>query len=107
MTNSTVDEGYIQKGSLHITSGVDAMRKEHNAFWLVDCIVSYQLIPKVEKEPFLTIDLTVDDNQQGTILVTDGNENELHKQVIPYTDFPLNHIRFFQSNGVVMLPDEY
>lgn len=107
MTSSTTDEGYIKKGRLFITSGVDAMRKEHNAFWLVDCIASYQLLPKVSQEPFLTIDLTVNDKHEGTILVTDGNNNELHKQVIPYTDFPLDHIRFFQSDGVVMLPDEY
>lgn len=107
MTSSTTDEGYIKKGRLLITNGVDVMRKEHNAFWLVDCIASYQLLPKVSQEPFLTIDLTVNGEHEGTILVTDGNNNELHKQVIPYTDFPLDHIRFFQSDGVVMLPDEY
>ena len=38
---------------------------------------------------------------------TDGNENELYVQKIGYTDFPLEEIVLYCTNGIVLLPGEY
>jgi len=91
-----------------ITDGVKFLCEQAQCFWLIDCIFSYQTLEKVTAEPFQVIDLTVDLEQQtGLIIVTDGNEQELMRQKLDYTDFPLSHIRLYYADQTVLLPREY
>lgn len=55
------------------------------ACWLVDAVASYQLVVKVRQESFQV----------------------WLRQVIEYTDFPLNEITLYFADGVLMLPSEY
>ena len=41
------------------------------------------------------------------VTVEDGNYNQLAKQNIPYTDFPLMDFTFWLVNGILLLPSEY
>lgn len=91
-----------------ITDGVKYMADHCGAYWLVDCVASYQTIKKVAKELFQVIDLAVDsENHTAVVTVGDGNENEVFRQDIPYTDFPLPKIRLYYTDGVLLLPSEY
>lgn len=95
-----------EDGRILATRGVAAFLEENKCYWIFDCIKSYQAVSEVAEEEFLTIELTVEDSK-GHIVVTDGNENTLHTQDIPYTDFPRPSVKFFQRGGIVMFPDEY
>jgi hypothetical protein len=88
------------------TDGAIYVAKSCGAFWLLDIIVSCQQIAKVRNEEFQVFKLTVNDGQ-GVVTVEDGNDNEVYRQEIPYTDFPLDEITLWVTGGVVLLPSEY
>lgn len=91
-----------------ITDGVKFLCEQAQCFWLIDCIYSYQTIKNVVIEPFQVIDLTVDlEKHTGLIVVTDGNDVELTRQELEYTDFPLPKIRLYYTDNTVLLPREY
>ncbi len=91
---------------ISFTEGVKYMADKAGAFWLVDLIVSHQLDPKVHEEPFQVWTLTVDDGK-GIVLCEDGNGNEVTRQEIDHTDFPLQKIKLWFTDNVILLPSEY
>jgi len=40
-------------------------------------------------------------------IADDGNGNELLRQAIPYTDFPLDEITLYLTERTLLLPGEY
>lgn len=102
------EEFYRIYPNVTITEGVKFLCEEAKCFWLIDCIYSYQTIKKVAAEPFQIIDLTIDpEKPKGLIVVTDGNEVELTRQELDYTNFPLPKIRLYYTDNTVLLPREY
>lgn len=91
-----------------ITEGVKFLCENAKCFWLIDAIYSYQTLKQVAQEPFQVIDLAVElEKHTGLIVVTDGNEVELTRQSLEYTDFPLAKIRLYYTDQTVLLPREY
>ena len=88
-----------------ITDGVKAVADTAGAYWLLDVIGSYQCDPKLDKA-FQVWKLSVDlDNSTG--VVQGFNDDKLIiEQEIPYTDFPLEEIKLFLMDGVILLPNE-
>lgn len=99
-------EDMVKYGVSILTTGAQYVAKECCAYWLLDIINSVQLIKKVKAEYFQVYDLEVKDNT-AKVIVTDGNNNVLYKQNIPYTDFPLDKVTLWRVNGTIMLPGEY
>jgi len=97
-----------------ISEGAKHVADAGGAWWLLDIITSMQLEPKVRKEEFQVWKLTLDDDSEtrtgmssAVLTCEDGNGNEVHRQVIDHTDFPLPEIRFYYTNNVIHLPSEY
>lgn len=91
-----------------ITDGVKTLADSAECYWMIDLIFSYQSIKKVKDEAFQVYDLKVNLEEKSAIMVcTDGNENILHKQRIPFTTFPLESIKLYFTNEVILLPSEY
>ena len=95
-----------------ITDGVKAMVQLCEAHWLISAIFSWQVNSKLKKEPFQVWILRINDKTKGdedaVLICEDGNNNELARQEISYTDFPLPEgIKLFLDDGVLMLPSEY
>ena len=97
------------------TDGVKHLAQSANCYWLIDAIASWQLRPRVRAEPFQVWELTVNSDKSSRLLCTDGNDNKVTVQLIPYTDFPLDHIMLYLEFGsmdgvnpckVLMLPSE-
>ena len=88
-----------------ITDGVKAVADAAGAYWLLDVVGSYQLDPKLDKA-FQVWTLTVDlEHSKG--VVRGYNDAELIiTQEIEYTDFPLEEIKLFLMDGVILLPNE-
>lgn len=91
---------------LKITEGVKFACETAKCFWLVDIIASYQNDKKIRGQEFQTWTLTVK-NGKGYVAATDGNNNELISQHIPYTDFEYSRLTFWCVNNIVMLKTEY
>jgi hypothetical protein len=89
------------------TDGVRYLAEKANAYWLVDAIASVQLESKVRYEEFQVWNLQRMAGNQAVLIGEDGNGNEIYRQDIPFTDFPLDEIKLYFTNNVLMLPSEY
>ena len=88
------------------TDGVRYVAKEGGAYWLIDKIAIMQMEPKIKAEEFQVWTLKVKDDK-GDITCDDGNGNIVFEEHINFTDFPLDEIKFYFTNGVILLPSEY
>lgn len=99
------------------TDGVHWLAEVCGSFWLIDAITSWQIKPKVRKNPFQVWKLQVLEDGQAILTCSDGEEDspEVARQVIPLTDFPLKEITLWLELGsidmvhetwVLMLPGE-
>jgi len=97
--------------SMVYTDGIQAMAKMCEAYWLIDVVASYQTIKfqtansfqvwKITKKPTRTYP------EKYVVECSDGNGNVLQKQTIKFSDFPLEEIKMYVVDGVMMLPSEY
>ena len=96
-----------------LTDGTKHLAEKAKAYWLMDAIASHQTNQQVVAEEFQFWMLTVNDKQAAVLTCTDGNNKELVRQEISYTDFPLNSISLYAALDeclgglVVMLTSEY
>jgi hypothetical protein len=106
----TGTEKYYKNSSLiglRYTDGIKHMAESRDAYWLIQMAYNYsRFIPKLAKEPFVTIELSVD-GDEAELVFTDGNDNILHVEDIPYTDYPDEGVCLWLIDGVLLLPSEY
>lgn len=88
------------------TDGVRHVAKEGGAYWLIEAILSWQLDKAVKAEPFQFWTLKVTESS-AVLTATNGNNEEIARQEIEFTDFPLDKISFYLTNNVLLLPSEY
>lgn len=112
------------------TDGVQHVASHGEAYWLLDLIGSWQIEPEVKNDPMLLEmqfwTLTVHENSSAVAICERDSGDVAVSQRIPYTDFPLQEIRFYlahmenywnhvgkdepRSNanyGILLLPSEY
>ena len=90
-----------------ITDGVLALAEAAECFWLLDVIGSHQINPKLDKS-FEVWTLELDKDDGGGCTVKGFNDTTLIvTQKIPYTDFPLDDLKLYLCDGVLMIPSEY
>jgi hypothetical protein len=96
-----------------LTDGAKHLAEKAKAYWLMDAIASHQTNKSVAAEEFQFWKLTVGEKREAVLICTDGNDHELVRQDIPFTDFPLNSISLYAALDeclgglVVMLTSEY
>ena len=114
------DGPYIKHGlvkRLVFTQTVGKIREMADCFWLIDVIASYQ--SKLMQQPFQVWKFACNTELKlGTVTCEDGNGNEIVRQEIEYTDFPLDEITLWAELGgygsednwtpamVLMIPSE-
>lgn len=88
------------------TDGVVALAEAAGCYWLLDVIGSYQTHQQLDPE-FQVWTLNVNlSEESGT--VRGCNDTELIvTQEIPFTDFPLEEVKLYLMDGVILLPSEY
>ena len=89
------------------TEGVKFLAGEAGAYWLLEKILSNQILPEIKGEGFQLWKLAVDDNKKAVLTCDDGNYNIVYTETIDYTDFPLESITFYFTDSVLLLPSEY
>ena len=88
-----------------VTDGVLAVAEVAGCFWLLDIIGSYQHDEKLDKA-FQVWTLEVNHEESSGIVRGFNDTTLIITQDIPYTDFPLDQIKFFLMDGVLLLPNE-
>jgi hypothetical protein len=94
------------------TAGVIQLAEAAGCYWLLDIIGSYQYSRKLDKA-FQIWTLEVYDEKTAkkekcAAVVKGFNDKELIiKQKIPFTDFPLEKLKLYLMDSVILLPSEY
>ncbi len=90
------------------TEGMQYVAEKAGAYWLLDEIVFNQIQPRIASEKFQVWTLSVDLEKSTAVLACDnGNGKIVYKKVISYTDFPLDEIKIYFTNSVILLTSEY
>lgn len=92
------------------TDGVQYIHK--HAGWIVTDILSHIVVnPLLKGQDFLSLNLKISGvkgQQVGKLTITDGNDGVLDTQVYDLViGVPSQEIKFFFTNGVLMLSSEY
>lgn len=97
-------ENWWKNDMLHFTytDGVKAMWEMCEAYWLLIAIASYN-----RHEPFQIWELKRTGSKAVLTMVEDAGRPELVRQEIEFTDFPLDEIKLWLVDGVLLLPSEY
>ncbi|MDE3235497.1 MAG: hypothetical protein KGO81_06040 [Bacteroidota bacterium] len=89
------------------TDAVNELATECGAYWLIDLIISHQCNPLVMAESFQVWQLKRVEKNAFYILCTDGNDNKVTSQDIPYSDFPFDTVTIWCIDGILLFPSEY
>ena len=93
---------------LLFTDGVHYLAEKGKAYWLIDCIASYQGYRQVREMSIQFWRLKVKEDRSALLeLGEDLPEPIILRQKIPYTNFPLKQITLYLVNNVLHLPSEY
>ena len=101
---------YYRIGRRHLlTDGTKYLAEEAECFWMMDAIASH--VSEIGTHDwFVQVKVQVQ-GIQATMIYDDGNGNELARQEIPYTDFPMEAVSLYAcwdgEHWVIMLPSEY
>ena len=108
LANFTGSENWFKHwlGKMLFTDGVKFIADRAGAYWLIDEIAINQTRLKVRAEEFQVWTLRVI-GSKAVLTCDDGNGNVVFTKRIEYTDFPLPEIRFYCTDGVILLPTEY
>lgn len=88
------------------TDGVKLVADLCGAYWLIDGILSKQRLRIIMEQEFQVWKLADIGHRRATLTCEDGNGNEVFREMIPFTDFPLDEIKFYVENGTLYLPCE-
>ncbi len=89
------------------TEGVKFLAGEAGAYWLLEKILSNQILPEIKDEGFQLWKLIVDEDKKATLTCDNGNGVVIYTETIDHTDFPLDKISFYFTDSVLLLPSEY
>ncbi|MFA7253935.1 MAG: DUF6876 family protein [Patescibacteria group bacterium] len=89
------------------TEGVRFIAGEAGAYWLLEKILSNQILPELKGEGFQLWKLKVEDNKTALLTCDNGNGDIVYQETIDYTDFSLDKISFYFTDSVLLLPSEY
>ena len=94
---------------LKYTEGIKYLADSTNCYWLLDAIASHQtkkFLSNPNLREFQIWYLQVKENSGILICEWDTNQEVLRQEVL-YTDFPLPNIKLYLVEKVLMLPSEY
>ncbi|MDJ1497645.1 hypothetical protein QNI19_32195 [Cytophagaceae bacterium DM2B3-1] len=110
LAHFTGSESYYRHmiSRLYYTEGVQYMAQTYGCYWLLDKILIEAALNKnLLKEDFQVWKLIWLRGDVFELHCSDGNDRELFKEIIPFSDFVADHLTLWFSDGVLLLPSEY
>ena len=88
------------------TDGVKFLAERAGAYWLIDAVVSYQ--KELKDVTFQIWTIVVSEDNSAILQMREDSDMPVRvEQVIEYSDFPLESIKLYFIDGVLLLPSEY
>ena len=88
------------------TDGIIALAESAGCYWLLDVIISHQTNNKLDPS-FQVWELIRNKNDDNVIIKGYNDKTKIVTQKIPFTDFPLEEIKLYLIDGIILLPSEY
>ena len=98
------DNFYKYNYGMVITDGVKALADKFECYWFLDIIASYQSQLKNEEFQVWKLQRT---GSSAVVTCTDGNDNQLKSQRVPWTDFNPTVATVWVEFGTALLPSEH
>lgn len=91
------------------TDGVNYLADKAGAYWLIDVVMSYRMNKKTRGVNFQVWELQKNKTGNGCVVTMkeDSDKPVIISQKIGFTDFPLDYIKLFLIDGILLLPSEY
>lgn len=90
------------------TEGVQYLAEKASAYWLIDAILCPQKFEaRLQLMEFQVWTLTVGEDRSASLLCSDGDDQVICRQHIPWTDFPLTSVTLWFANDTLYLPSEH
>lgn len=96
---------YYNYYSLLLTDGAMFLAEAARCFWLIDILWSIHHL--MRRHDMVVCTLEVNEDRTAVFTAIGDREEIVHRQEIPYTDFPLDSTKLYYADGVVLLPGEY
>jgi hypothetical protein len=114
--SETVYRHSSSAGRMHYTQGMAFLAETCGAYWFLDLVGAHCMMPKLREHPFQVWQIVKVENRVA-VVVEDGNNNELFRSTLDYTDFPRELMPFScylelgsvdgkTETMVLMLPEE-
>jgi hypothetical protein len=88
------------------TDGVIALAEAAGCYWLLDIIGSYQTDARLDPN-FQLWKLEVNRKNNSAVVRGYNDAQLIVTQKIPFTDFPLDEVKLYFMDGIILLPSEY
>ena len=92
-----------------LTDGTRYLAEKAACFWMMDAVASH--LSEIGTEDWFVLVRVYVTEGRAVMVYEDGNDHELARQEISYTDFPLEAISLYAcwdtQHWVIMLPSEY
>lgn len=99
----------VMMGCIH-TQKIESEGERLGCYWVFSDVVPVAMLKFKGKEGFLNCNVKVED-EKATLIIDDGNENELYRQNYDWTDLKENLHFYCVENEfetyTLMLPEEY
>lgn len=93
------------------TDGVKGIADQYQAYWVIDVIVSYQMMKRIKCMPFQIWTINSREGKAVIEMRQDTEQPVLVRQQIPFTDFPEGSLQLYciddSERKVILLPSEY
>jgi hypothetical protein len=110
LANSNCSEAYHRfspfPGFPVATDGAIALAEAAGCYWLLDVIGSYHSNKRLDPA-FQVWHLEVNQEKCSGIVRGYNDDELIITQEIPFTDFPLEEVKLYLIDGVILLPSEY
>ena len=88
------------------TDGVIALAEAAGCYWLLEIIGSYQTNMQLDPH-FQVWTLVVNLDKKSGVVNGFNDKTLIISQDIQYTDFPLDEVKLYLMDGIILLPSEY
>jgi len=89
-----------------ITDGVLALADAGGCYWFLDIIGNYQTDERLDPD-FQVGKLEVNHADSSAVVSGYNDATLIITQEIPFTDFPLDEVKLYLIDGIILLPSEY
>jgi hypothetical protein len=100
------EQFYKHSLGLIFTDGVATICDAEKCFWFLDICMSYNNANFRTQNEFQVWQLNRLAGDKFKVTCTDGNENILVTQIVPYSDFEQDDLTFYFTNNTLLLPSE-